>query len=96
MLPFGAKSPTVQRGHASWTPTGGTFEADLGSTSAFLPSDVAWTDRSGMFHAGGVPDCLASAKPNPASGADVEAAYVWVRGTNRGGGGPVVTWLRCL
>jgi hypothetical protein len=94
-LPFGAKSPNVQRGHASVTVNGdGTFQADHGGVSAYLPPAVQWSDGSGTLHDGSRPSCLAAPKGSTAN-AEVEAGYVWVRGPE-GGSYPIVTWVRCL
>lgn len=94
-LPFGSKSPTVQRGVASLTPDGsGTFQADHGGASAYLPPEVAWTDGSGTQHMGDRPPCLA-ARGDEAVSAKVEAAYIEARDPE-GGSYLIATWVRCL
>lgn len=94
-LPFGAKQVTVQRGVASVGGDGnGTFQADKGGVSAYLPPKVMWTDRSGTSHIGDRPACLTA----PGKGymdAKVEAGYVWARGPE-GESYPIVTWIRRL
>ncbi|GAB3401382.1 hypothetical protein [Flindersiella endophytica] len=94
-VPFGAKSPMVERGVASMTPSGsGTFQADHGGASAYLPPEVAWTDGSGTQHLGDRPPCLAT-RGDEAVSAKVEAAYIEARDPE-GGSYLIATWVRCL
>src|SRR5262245_16036353 len=94
-LPLGAKSPTVQRGVASIGADGdGTFQADHGGASAYLPPKVAWSDGSGTEHIGDRPPCLTTRGDETIS-AKVEAAYIEARNPE-GSGYLITTWVRCL
>lgn len=88
-LPFGAKSMTIERGHAA----PGTFQSEESSTTAILPDELTWTDRSGMVHVGSRPACLRAPKGAYVE-AKVEAGYIEMRGPD--GSSPIVGWIRCL